>query len=377
MRLQLEILKISNDETLFAWEDASLGRGGLLAPSPRCFKSSYDIRRAHTQFVPRLPYGMTNKGLQFEAKLFPRQKVDMPKRSNVELGQTYLCPLNCVREGNTLSLISLLLSRSELFDAQILSRVGCGSLETLHVNDIIAESLRGEMYWRDIIFVSQPEPPTPTISRNRGQCTFKINFQRLLSCGFTLNEQVLPDSELGYWLKNTEDGVLVLKLFNSRAHILFGKLKQVIALEVSCQGAPCFVLSVYRDNLVDQESTVASYLPNSGFSFEHSRRGGEEHCGSSEMVLMVLKKKIPSRLYFNVELTIKNSKDEPLGKTQETNPIKGLWIGTRKGVHRLCIDKYCLRELQNRPLILRAHNSNWGLSSSFLWRFRSSHNDQN
>jgi len=42
------------------------------------------------------------------------------------------------------------------------------------------------------------------------------------------------------------------------------------------------------------------------------------------MVLMLLEKKIPSRLYFNVELTIKDSKDEPLGKTQETNPIKGL-----------------------------------------------------
>jgi len=122
-------------------------------------------------------------------------------------------------------------------------------LETLDVNDIIAESLRGEQFhWRDIIFVSQPEQHKSTISRNRGQCTFKINFQRILSCGFTLNEQVLTDSELGYWLKNTEDGVLVLKLFNSRAHILFGKLKQVIALEVSCQGAPCFVLSAYRDS---------------------------------------------------------------------------------------------------------------------------------
>jgi hypothetical protein len=325
LRLQLEILKISNDETLFAWEDSSLARGGLLAPSPRCFKNSHDIKSMSPRFFQRPPYAMTNNGLQFEAKLVPRQKVNMPKRSKCELGQTYLCPLNCVREGNEASLISLLLFRSTIFNTQNLSRVSCGSLETLEAKDIVAKSWRGEkMYFSQIIFVSQPEAHKSTISRIRGQCTFRINFQPLLSCGFNLNEQFLEDSGLGYWVKSTEDGFLVLKLLNSRARILFEKLKQEIALEVSCQDAPCFVLLVYGDKFVDRERTIATYLPNSGFSFEHSRRGGEKHCGSSEMVLMVLKKTFPSRQYFDVELTIKDSKDEPLGKTQKTNPVTGL-----------------------------------------------------
>jgi hypothetical protein len=134
-----------------------------------------------------------------------------------------------------------------------------------------------------------------------------------LSCGFNLKKQVLNDSRLGCWVKNTEDGVLVLKLFNSCARILFERLKQVVALEVSCQGDPCFILLFYPDRVVDTESTEAVYLPSSGFSFQHSRRGREEHCGSSEVVLMVLKKKFPSRQYFDVELAIKDSKYEPLG----------------------------------------------------------------
>ena len=225
-------------------------------------------------------------------------------------GQTYLCPLNCAREGNKTCLISLLLLGFEAFNTQNFSRIGCGSLETLDLKDIVAENVRRQNSpWSRTIFVQQPRPYTSTILRSRGQCTFRINFQRLLSCGFKLKKQVLADSELGYWLKNTEVGVLVLKLFNSHAHILFEKLEQKISLEVSCQGAPCFVLSIYC-YLVDLERTIATYLPNSSFSFKHSRRGGEEYRGSSERMLMVLKKKFPSRQYFDVELTIRDSKDQ-------------------------------------------------------------------
>ena len=269
---------------------------------------------------------MTNNGLEFEAKLFPRQKSGIQAISNAY--QTYLCPLNCAREGNKTCLISLLLLGFEVLNIQKFSRFGCGSLQTMDIKDIVAEDVRRQNSpWSRTIFVQQPQPYTSTILRKRGQCTFRINFQPLLSCGFKLNKQVFADAQLGYWLLNTEDGFLVLKLCNSRARILFEELEgkeQVVALEVSCQDAPCFVLSVYRDTFVDPERTIATYLPNSGFSFEHSRGGGEEHCGSSERVLMMLKKKFPSRQYFDVELTIKDSKDEPLGKTQETNPVKRL-----------------------------------------------------
>jgi hypothetical protein len=272
---------------------------------------------------------MTNNGLQFEAKLVRRQDVNMLETSNYGPVPTYLCLLNCVREGNKACLISpsVRQSKLEFFNTQNFSRVGCGSLETLDLKDIVAENVRRQNTpWSRTIFVQQPQQYTSTRSRNRGQCTFRINFQRLLSCGFSFNKLALAESELGYWVMNAEDGLLVLKLFNGndRAEVRFEKLELVVELEVSCQGDPCFFLRFYPNSFVDPEITKAMYLPSSGFSFKHSRRGGEEHCRSSKIVLMVLKKKFPSRQYFDVELAIRDSKDKPLGKAQETNPVKGL-----------------------------------------------------
>ena len=72
-RLQLEILKTSDDESLFAWwsplTDFKL-QTGLLATSPHDFRSSADIS-PYPFYADRAPYDMTNKGLQIEASLIP------------------------------------------------------------------------------------------------------------------------------------------------------------------------------------------------------------------------------------------------------------------------------------------------------------------
>jgi hypothetical protein len=73
IRLQIEIMRISDDESLFAW--ASPGqidkkaRHGLLAQCPRAFGRSGDV-----ELLPntrKSPYTMTNKGLQIEVELIP------------------------------------------------------------------------------------------------------------------------------------------------------------------------------------------------------------------------------------------------------------------------------------------------------------------
>jgi len=73
-RLQLEIMRISNDESLFAWEDKRVlsqfvTSGGLLAPSPIFFRYSYDIISLAPPRVKRPPYSMTNKGLEISLQL--------------------------------------------------------------------------------------------------------------------------------------------------------------------------------------------------------------------------------------------------------------------------------------------------------------------
>jgi hypothetical protein len=72
LRLQLEIIKISDDDSIFAWT-MQHDIGGLLANSPAAFADSGDIIRVekHQQGNVRalLPYSMTNKGLQIQAVL--------------------------------------------------------------------------------------------------------------------------------------------------------------------------------------------------------------------------------------------------------------------------------------------------------------------
>ena len=73
IRLQEEILKISDDQSLFAWSldpdvSGSLRQSGILAQSPYNFKSSLSVVSIQ-RTVDAAPYSMTNKGLQIEMPL--------------------------------------------------------------------------------------------------------------------------------------------------------------------------------------------------------------------------------------------------------------------------------------------------------------------
>ena len=63
LRLQNEILRVSDDESIFAWSSAA-PRSGLLALSPAAFADAGQVTR---QFMySRCPYLMTNKGLNIK-----------------------------------------------------------------------------------------------------------------------------------------------------------------------------------------------------------------------------------------------------------------------------------------------------------------------
>ena len=63
-RLQAEIMKISDDESLFAWT-SDQGGSGLLAAQPSYFADSGDIiAETYLRSASRPPYSMTNKGLE-------------------------------------------------------------------------------------------------------------------------------------------------------------------------------------------------------------------------------------------------------------------------------------------------------------------------
>lgn len=71
LRLQEEIMKTSDDHSLFGWiePNASSGsRHGLLATSPKSFASSQSII-SYSNWVPSPSYSMTNKGLRMDLNI--------------------------------------------------------------------------------------------------------------------------------------------------------------------------------------------------------------------------------------------------------------------------------------------------------------------
>lgn len=97
LRLQLELIKISDDESIFAWLDeltvSRLGRG-LLATSPEAFESSGDVYQLGFE-NDRPAYSMTNKGLLMEAQFVSSSATGLPIQ-NPHNNDILLLPLQCM-----------------------------------------------------------------------------------------------------------------------------------------------------------------------------------------------------------------------------------------------------------------------------------------
>lgn len=70
-RLQEQIMKKSDDHTLFAWNFHDSFQHGLLASSPSQFAGNRTTRAYLSTFEARSPYSLTNRGLSIILPLFP------------------------------------------------------------------------------------------------------------------------------------------------------------------------------------------------------------------------------------------------------------------------------------------------------------------
>ncbi|KAM0412853.1 hypothetical protein ACHAPD_007901 [Fusarium lateritium] len=94
-RLQEEIMRVSDDHSLFAWRFPG-ARGGLLAPTPAAFRYSSDIIPWNPFSPYNSPFTITNKGVHMEAPFIPK---DTTGRG--------LCVLYCTTIGNRDKLIAV------------------------------------------------------------------------------------------------------------------------------------------------------------------------------------------------------------------------------------------------------------------------------
>ena len=95
IRLQEEIIKRSDDQTIFAWSCDSDGYHGLLAKSPADFKDLSNVIQAK-QRLNRIPYSLSNMGLLIEL-LTTEWSMD-----------TYLAALDCELEEESYERIGIL-----------------------------------------------------------------------------------------------------------------------------------------------------------------------------------------------------------------------------------------------------------------------------
>ena len=105
-RLQIEIMKAMDDESLFAWT-SNQEISGMLTASPSFFAHSGNVSRGVRS--NRRPYSMTNKGLEFP----------VPKCHVAPKGTTgfVLVFLNCYREGKEMVPLALHLQQAGGFGA--------------------------------------------------------------------------------------------------------------------------------------------------------------------------------------------------------------------------------------------------------------------
>ena len=92
-RLQLELLKSSDDESIFAWERVT-DVDGVLAPSPAYFGMSSTFARWDTD-TPRHAYTVTNKGLEIHVPKYLARK------------KWFLLPLSCRHSSGKVYAIAL------------------------------------------------------------------------------------------------------------------------------------------------------------------------------------------------------------------------------------------------------------------------------
>ena len=98
MRLQLEIIKKSDDESVFAWKSDDLA-WGMLAPAPIAFKDSWNVVAYPN--MNSLPYSMTNKGLEIHVPrdLQRSQIIEGLDPNENKPSRVKFFPLSCAESG--------------------------------------------------------------------------------------------------------------------------------------------------------------------------------------------------------------------------------------------------------------------------------------
>jgi hypothetical protein len=204
VRLQQEIMKESDDQSIFAWSPLPEGvhpvTGGLLASTPSQFASSGHIGRSQAaEFYP--PYAITNRGVQISLLMFtaesgsyiqliPPQNKTVTSAPSIILTMAprgNLAVLNCQPLGDDESRIGIFLDRGRPTEPYRRANQG---LVTIHLDEIMGKASPTDL------LIQTHNHSTKSSPRLLGSTERRILIQPFptLAADFTLSHTV-PDME--------------------------------------------------------------------------------------------------------------------------------------------------------------------------------------
>ena len=155
LRLQLEIIKVSNDQTIFAWTDPDNSPSSILADCPRRFAHSRSI----IERVPELDYcgfSMTSTGLRgnFEVATIPNTTDDTKERP----AEYFLRPNAASTASGRLSVPFVIRIAPRRFGKDIYHRLdgGCGGLLSAATCPNLIWSVRSILLFQELKRVHKP-----------------------------------------------------------------------------------------------------------------------------------------------------------------------------------------------------------------------------
>lgn len=203
MRLQYEIARYSDDESLFAWNDSDLHWSGMFAQSPAAFADSGDIVSVTFPQFYRTPWSVTNRGLAID--------LDVRRALSFLIGGTTtgvplleLAPLHCARSGDKDNPICIRLYRQSQDDL-----VRCGLGEVFLGKSPVAGNLQDRAYERRTVYIRQvcisPNPLASISDSNPEIQSFGLSasLRALQEKGFSLSGPYVSNSNLALWDGNS------------------------------------------------------------------------------------------------------------------------------------------------------------------------------
>ena len=138
IRLQHEIIKTTDDESIFAWTDDELALSGIFAQSPKAFARSGKVVRiidGDPLYVRRTPYAVTNRGLAIG--IFIHESVGGKAEVASTMTSFFMSflPLNCGRQsGSAKASVEQLVIEVENVGRDAFVRSSPGQLRRLQYN---------------------------------------------------------------------------------------------------------------------------------------------------------------------------------------------------------------------------------------------------